>query len=219
MFASAKERTGPTSALRRVVYARPRASRLLRRMLIGVAGVCMLSTLTASAGVVARASASKVPAKAAVAQFPLSVRQIVLRKIGGRIVGNATIANLGNSRVRPTTGLLGLRQGSGHRPTGLRAFSVPALRPRSSTKVRLTTQLVGTLRVSSGKYQTLICTDIYSQIRRFAPRDELLAGRQIQTRDKQAFDGVGPGAEHNHANKGRPSKRPVDGGYWLRFDD
>src|SRR5262245_60914805 len=141
MFARAKERTGRGSALRRIVCALPRSSRPVRRVLIGGACVCMLFTLTASAGVGARASAHRVPGKAAVAPFPLSVSEIALQKFGGHILWNATVVNTGNSPVRPTTGLLGLRQGSGGNATGLRIFSVPALRPRSSAKVQLTTRL------------------------------------------------------------------------------
>ena len=207
MPVNAKEKTGLGSPLRRVEHARPRASRVLRRVLIGLAGVCMLSTLTASAGVGAQASARRAPGRAAVVPFPLSVSQFALRRVGGLIVGNATVVNRGNARVRSTTGLLALRQGAGGRATGLRTFSVPALQPGSSTKVTLTTRLASSLRARSGKYQALVCTDVYSQISRFTPQRELLVWGQAHHCDKQVFSGIGTGAEHDHSNGRRKSKQ------------
>ena len=192
MPVNAKEKTGLGSPLRRVEHARPRASRVLRRVLIGLAGVCMLSTLTASAGVGAQASARRAPGRAAVVPFPLSVSQFALRRVGGLIVGNATVVNRGNARVRSTTGLLALRQGAGGRATGLRTFSVPALRPGSSTKVTLTTRLVSSLRARSGKYQALVCTDVYSQISRFTPQGNCWSGAKLTIATSRSFPASGP---------------------------
>lgn len=179
MFVKAKQSAGRRSHPRRNGFAWSRTSRLLRRMLIGGASLCMLFTLTASARVGAGAYAHQVPHKAAVAQSPLSVRHVALRQDRGRIVGTATVVNSGSVRVRSNTGLLGLRQGSGGKPTGILTFSVPALRPRSSTKVQLTTRVVRVLRVGSGTYQALICTDIYSQIRRFTSASNCSSGTRL----------------------------------------
>jgi len=141
-----------------------------------------------------------------------------MRRVGGRIVGNATVVNTGNAGVRSTTGLLGLRQGFGGKATGVRAFSVPALRPRSSTKVRLTTRLVGALRqVRDIPDPHLHCYLQPDQSIQAA--QELLAWRQAHSCDKQAFCGIRAGAEHDDQDGGRQSRQAADRRHQLRFDD
>ena len=154
--------------MRRGVLARPRGSRGLRLVLTSAVGICLLFALTASARVGAGPFAGGVLAKPAAAPFPLSVRKIALRKLRGRIVGTATIVNTGNAPVRSTTGLLGLSRGSGDSVTGILTFSLPSLRARSSRRVQFRTWLVRRLPVRSGRYKVVICTDVYSQIQRFA---------------------------------------------------
>src|ERR1700760_1879243 len=92
----------------RSVLSRAGAGRPLRLVLIGAVGVCLSLALTASAQVRAGASANRARVRTAGEPFPLSVRQISLRKLGGRIMGTATITNTGTSPVRSTTGVLGL---------------------------------------------------------------------------------------------------------------
>ena len=168
MFVRATARAAFRSVRRRVVFARPRASRLLRLVLISAVGMCLLLALTASARVGVGASAGGAHAKTAPPPFPLSVRQSSLGKLRGWIVGTATIVNTGSAPVRSTTGLLGLSRGSGGNATGVLTFSIPPLPPLSSRRVRFTTRLVRALPVGSGTYKVQICTDVYSQIQRFA---------------------------------------------------
>ena len=104
---------------------------------------------------------------ASAARSPLSVQQISLRNANGRIVGSARIDNPGDAPVRPSTGALGLSHGSDHAATGLLTFSVPSLAPRSSTRLGFATRQVRALPVAAGNHEVLICTDIYSQLRRF----------------------------------------------------
>ena len=78
---------------------------------------------------------------------------------------------------------------------------VPALGPRSSTKVQLTTRLVGALRVRSGTYQTLICTDIYSQIRRFTLHANCSPGPKLTIATSKPTT-ARAGAKHNRPNAG-----------------
>ena len=166
MFVGAKARAGFRSALRRVVFARGRATRLLRPVLISTVGICLSFGLTASARVGAGAAQGGVRAKTARAHFPLSVRQISVREVRGRIVGAATIVNTGSVPVRSTAGALGLMRAAGWQGNGRSClFGSLSLAPRSSRRVRFTTPLVYALPVGSGTYKVLICTDIYSQIR------------------------------------------------------
>ena len=78
------------------------------------------------------------------------------------------------------------------RQQAIRTFSVPALRPRGSTKVRLTTRLVSALRVRSGTYQTLICIDIYSQIRRFTQHRNCSSGARLTIATSSHSTASGP---------------------------
>ena len=148
-------------------FARQGAWRRLRFGLISAVGICLLFTLTVGAQVGAGAAEGGARAKTARTPFALSVRQIAVRKFGGRIVGTATILNIGSVRVRSTTGVLGLSRGLQGRATGVLSFLVPSLRPGDSRRVRFTSGLVRSLPVASGTYKVVICTDIFSQIRRF----------------------------------------------------
>ena len=169
MFEGAKARAGFRAVLRCVVVARPRASRRVRPVLVTAVGICLLFSLTASAPVGAGAAAGGVRANTTAAtRFPLSVRQISARELRGRIVGTAAIVNTANVRVRSTTGVLGLSRGPGGSATGIRTFSVASLAPGSARRLRFTSGPVDILPVASGTYRVLICTDIYSQIQRFA---------------------------------------------------
>ena len=194
MFVGPKARARFRSALRRGVFARPRASGRLRLVLIGTIGMCLSFALAAGARVGAAASTGEVHARTPAAPFPLSARQISLGTRRGRIVGTATIVNTGNAQVRSTTGLLGLNRGSGGNATGVLAFSVPSLPPRSSRRVRFTTRLVRALPVGSGTYRVLICTDIYSQIQRFAQNTHCSPGARlaISTRSRPRASGRVP---------------------------
>ena len=153
--------------------------RLLRLALIGAAGMSLLLALTASARVGVAASAGPVRAESAAVPFPLSVRDAFLRKLGGRIAGTATIVNTGNASVRSTTGVLGLTRGAVANATGVVTFSVPSLPPRGSRKVRFTSGRLHALPLRSGNYKVLICTDIYSQIQRFAWNTNCSLGGEI----------------------------------------
>ena len=179
MFVETKARAASGAALRHAVFVGRRAPRRLRPTLISAVGICLMFSLTASARVEAGASAGAVRAKAAAARFPLSVRQISVRNLHGRIVGSATIMNTGSARVRSTTGVLGLSRGSGRGTTGVRTFSVASLAPRSSRRVRFTTPLIRALPIASGTYKVLVCTDIYSQIQRFAPHENCSPGGRL----------------------------------------
>jgi hypothetical protein len=173
VFAGAKAKAIFRSALRCVTFGRslgPRRLRLrLRHVLIAAVGICLSFALTASARVGTTTRVSAVGGRPATVPFPLSVRQISLRELRGRIVGTATIVNSGNAAVRSTTGLLGVSRGSGGgRATGVLTFSVPPLPSRGSRKLHFTTRPVRALLVGRATYEILICTDIYSQIQRFA---------------------------------------------------
>ena len=159
----------------RCVVAGRRASRTLLILVIGAAGACLGLALTGSAGAGTGASVGA-GAETTEQSFPLAVRQASVHKLRGRIVGRATIVNTGNAPVRSTTGVLGVRRGSGGKPTGVLTFSVPSLPPRGSKGVELKTGLVSAFPVGSGTYTVLICTDIYSQIQRFAQNRNCSAG-------------------------------------------
>jgi hypothetical protein len=171
----AKVKAVVQSVLRRIVLGRTGASRRLRIVVVGAVGAWLLLASMASAGagtggaeVRAQSSAGRVHGTTAAAQLPLPLRQISLRELRGRIVGTAIIVNTRDTPVRATTGVLGLSRGAGDRATSALTFSVPALAPRSSTKLRFTTPLVRALRVAPGTYGVLLCEDVYSQVRRFA---------------------------------------------------
>jgi hypothetical protein len=137
-----------------------------RFVLRRVVGVSLL-LLTASAGV-GIASTGAVHVQSAAARFPLAVRQTSLRELGGRIVGAATIVNTGDTSVRSTTGLLGVADGPGAHASGVLTFTLPALPPRHSTRVRFTTGPLRALPLRPGTHEILVCTDIYSRVRPFA---------------------------------------------------
>ena len=219
MFERAKARAGFRSVLRRVVFARPRASRRLRPVLISAVGICLSFALTASARVGAGAAAGGVrgPDRCG-ARFPLSVRQISVRELRGRIVGTATIVNTGNVPVRSTTGVLGLSRGSGGSATGVLTFSVPSLAPGSSRRVRFTSRPVHTLPVASGTYRVLICTDIYSQIQRFAQNTNCSPGRRARDLNSQPREAIGP-VPNTIIGTGLASvEQKFDRGFSLRLD-
>jgi len=159
-----------------VVFAGRRASRTLAILLIGAAGACLGLALTGSAGAGTGGSAVGARAETPEQSFPLAVRRASVHKLRGRIVGSATIVNTGNAPVRPTTGVLGVRRGSGGKPTGVLTFSVPSLPPRGSIGVELKSGPVSVFPVGSGSYTVLICTDVYSQIQRFARDTNCSAG-------------------------------------------
>ena len=180
MFAAAKARAVFRAVVRRVVVvAGRRASRTLLILVIGAAGACLGLALTGSAGAGTGASAVGARAETPEQSFPLAVRQASVHKLRGRIVGSATIVNTGNAPVRSTTGVLGVRRGSGGKPTGVLTFSVPSLPPRGSKGVELKTGLVSAFPVGSGTYTVLICTDVYSQIQRFAQNTNCSAGDRL----------------------------------------
>ncbi|HEY1712975.1 MAG TPA: Ig-like domain-containing protein, partial [Solirubrobacteraceae bacterium] len=129
--------------------------------------IFLSSTLTASARVGTGAPATFVADTTIAAPFPLSVRQASANEIGGRIVGRATIVNVSNAAVRPTTGSLGLGRGTGSDATALLTFSVGTLPAHGSKTVRFRSSRTRSLGVGSGVYTPLICTDVYSQVQRF----------------------------------------------------
>jgi len=164
----------------RVVCERRRGSWRLGRALVGAVCVCLLFALAASARVGAGAPAGGARAKAAgAAAFPLSVRRISVRTLRGRILASATIVNTGSAAVRSTTGVLALSSSARGAPTGILTFSVRSLAPRGSSRVRLTTRPLRALPVRSGTYTVLICTDIDSQIRRFAQTTNCARGGRL----------------------------------------
>ena len=179
MFVGPKTRAVARFLLRQVAPSRPRVPRLLQLALIGAAGMSLLLALTASARVGVAASAGPVRAESTAVPFPLSVRDAFLRKLGGRFAGTATIVNTGNASVRSTTGVLGLTRGAVANATGVVTFSVPSLPPRGSRKVRFTSGRLHALPLRSGNYKVLICTDIYSQIQRFAWNRNCSLGGEI----------------------------------------
>jgi Bacterial Ig-like domain/Putative esterase len=158
------------------VSARRRMSPRSGLVLIGAAGICLVPPLTASADVESGTSAgagaihaTTVHATTAQRSFPLSTRHLAVRMVGGRIVASATVVNTGSARVRSTIGVLGLISGSGGSATGVRTFAVPSLPAGRSSRVRLTTRPMRGLPVRSKTVKVVLCTDIGSQIRRFAP--------------------------------------------------
>ena len=159
--------------LTRVALTRTRPSRRIGLVVISAVGVCLCVSLTASVGVRA-ATAGRVAVPAS-----LSARLISLRTVSGRIVASATVSNSGNAPVRSTTAVLGLVRGSGDRATGLLEFSVPSLAPGSSRRLRLTTPPIHGLHVAPGTYTALVCTDIYSQIGRFAQTANCSSGGRL----------------------------------------
>ena len=168
-----KTRTAFRSSPRRGAHAGGPTLRRLSLGLIASAGVCLLVALSAIAWGAAKSSADAV--RPTSMSSPLSARKISLRELGGRIVGTAVIMNTGSTPVRATTGALGLSQGSGAKATGVLIFSAPSLPSGASRRVRFTTRPISALPVRSGTYRLLICTDIYSQIQRFA-QDENCSG-------------------------------------------
>ena len=194
MFVGAKARARFRSVLRRGVFARPRAPRRLQLVLTGAIGMCLSFALAAGAQVGAGASGGGVHGHTPASPFPLSVRQISVRTLRGRIVGTATIVNAGNARVRSSTGLLGLNRGSGGNATGVLTFSVPSLPPQGSRSVRFRTRPIRALPVGSGTYTGLVCTDIYSQIQRFAQNPHCSPGPRlaISTRSRPEASGRVP---------------------------
>ena len=167
MFVDEKARAAVRSVVRHAEFVGRRAPRRLRPALISAVGISLMFSLTASARVGATAAADSVRANAASARFPLSVRQISVRKLHGRIVGSATVVNSGSARVRSTTGVLALSRGSGRGTTGVRTFSVASLAPGSSSRVRFTSPPARALKVAAGTYRVLVCADVYSQVGRF----------------------------------------------------
>jgi Bacterial Ig-like domain/Putative esterase len=134
-------------------------------------------------------SAGTSPATTTPRSFPLSTRNVAVRMVGGRIVANATVVNTSSARVRSTIGVLGLISGSGNSATGVRTFSVPSLPAGHSSRVRLTTRRMRGLPGRSKTVKVVLCTDIGSQIRRFAPSSHCArAGALAVTA------AVGPGA-------------------------
>lgn len=190
--ASAKKAIRTVSG--RVILARPSSSRLARLVAVGVVGSSLCFTLTASARVGAQAVAGVVLAKpaSADARSRLSVGQISVRKLHGRIVGTATIVNTGRGSVRPTTGSLGLSRGFGRTGVGVLTFSVPSLRPRESRTVRLRTGLLRRLSVPSGSYQVVVCSDIYSQVQRYARRRNCAPGPRLTISTNSVPNPSGP---------------------------
>jgi Bacterial Ig-like domain/Putative esterase len=168
LFARKKVKAGSRFAPTRLVSAHPRASRRLRLVVMGAVSVCLLYTLTASARVGTGAAAARTLATNASPPFPLSVRNIALRKQGGRIVGTATVVNGGNAPVRSTIGSLALRRGSGSPAMGVLTYSVPSLPVGAAWRVRFKSEPIRDFPVGSGTYEAFICTDVYSQIGRFA---------------------------------------------------
>ena len=106
-------------------------------------------------------------------------RQVSLREVNSRIVGTATIVNTSNAAVRSTTGSLSLGRRAGGNATGVLTFSAGSLPPHGSSTMRLRTARVGTLLAGSRPNSPLICTDIYSQIQRFAPDTHCTRGAKL----------------------------------------
>ena len=112
-------------------------------------------------------------------RYPLSVRQISVRRLGARIVGTATIVNTGSTPVRRTASTLGLLGPTSHDLTGVAVVSVPSLRPRASATVRFATRPVRDLPLGAGTYRVLVCTDIYSQVERFVQNAHCARGNAL----------------------------------------
>jgi hypothetical protein len=164
------------------------------------------------------------------------VQKLFLRRFHGRIVGTAIIVNMSNDSVRSTTGSLGLSRGPRAKVTGLISFPVPSLPAGAWKPVRFTTQLIRTMPVPSGTYGLVVCTDVYSQIQRFArntncsPGGSLAISRLILPRVSGPVpntfirtgpmkDSTSPTAVFRFASSTRPStfECSLDGGPWIRL--
>ena len=157
------------SVLSRMGFARSGGSRRVQFVLIGAVGISLSFALTATAEVVADPSAGGTNAKTATTSSALAVRQITVQRLGGRLVGTATIVNTANAAVDSTTGVLALSRGFPGNATGILTFPVPSLAPGSAKKVRLTTRPLRSLPIGSGTYRVVLCTDVYSRLSRFTP--------------------------------------------------
>ena len=56
----------------------------------------------------------------------------------------------------------------------------------------LTTRLASSLRARSGRYQALVCTDVYSQISRFTPQGNCWSGAKLTIATSRSFPASGP---------------------------
>ena len=171
-------RTRAKRANRSLMGLRVGAGRRLRVVLVCAMGVFVLFVVTASARVGAPASASGAGARTA-GPSGLVVRALSMRRVDGQIVGAARLVNRGNVAVRSTTGVVGLRRGPGNAARGVSTFSVPALGPKGSRKVRFRTPRVGALALRPGSYAMFVCADAFSQARRFAQRANCSAGGRL----------------------------------------
>ena len=139
----------------------------LRLRWIGMVVVSASCVLTAGFSSVAGASIGDRGLTPHTARSALSASHISLRAHNDRITGTATILNASPVTVGATTGSIGIRSLSGGRGTGLATFAVDSLAPGHSRTVSLKTPpLRGVSR--SGRYETQLCVDVYSQISRFA---------------------------------------------------
>ena len=84
--------------------------------------------------------------------------------------------------------------------------------------MRFTTRLVRALPVGSGTYKVLICTDIYSQIQRFAQNTNCSPGAGLAISTRQPSEAVRAGAEDDHQDGPRECQQKLDRGFSLRFD-
>ncbi len=124
--------------------------------------------------------------------MPLLVRTAMVRSVGGRLVGFATIANSVGVPVRATVGFLSLRRRSGGDLTGVAGFSVPRLGGRASPRVDFAAAIdAAAWLLQPGRYAVLVCVDVDSQLERFlASRNCTVAG------------------ELSNASSGRRDRRP-----------
>ena len=159
--------------------ARPRVWSGLGLALVCAVGVCLVSAVSASASIGSASAAGSIQAKAVSASFPLSVRDVSAQLVGGRIRASATIVNTGSATVRSTTGALGLIGSGGGNATGVGNFSLGSLRAHSSRFVRVTTRPMDDLQVGTGTFRVELCTDIYSQIRRFSAKTNCASGGSV----------------------------------------
>ena len=168
VFERTKTRVATRSLPKRLRAVHPRGPRWFRVVPIGASAVLLSCAMLTSVSLGAGASAAGAATKTLAAPSALSVRHVLLRTHSDRITGTATIRNIGPVTVRPTTGLIGIRGVSSGRGIGLSTFALGSLRPGSSTTVRLRTPALDGVRSAPGTYRTMLCVDVYSQLRRFA---------------------------------------------------
>ncbi len=142
---------------------RGRAARCLVALFALAAGALVAVAGAASGRV---ADAIRVPSvKPASVQLPLTVTKASIALQGGRLVGSAVIEDQSSTSVFATEGAYGVAPGWWRRARRLKTFSVPALSPKGSAKVRLGASPPS--NAGSGKYIVLVCLDVDSQLQSF----------------------------------------------------